>query len=219
MKDLTDITIILDRSGSMQSVRTDTIGGFNSFLAEQKKVDKPANISLVQFDDVYEVVYSDKDIKTADDLTDATFQPRGSTALYDAIGRTVNAIGKRLSDTSETDRPENVLVVIMTDGHENASKEFTSATVSQMIQHQQDAYQWQFVFVGANQDAVLSARALGINVNNAMSYAANAVGTQEVMRSMSANVASYRTSKVASDLAFSDDDRKKQWDAGLKKTS
>ena len=113
MKNKTDITIILDRSGSMESVKTDTIGGFNSFLSEQQKVTGEASLSLVQFDDQYEVVYLDKDINSADKLTEATFQPRGMTALYDAIGRTINSVGQRLSSTPENERPDKVIFVIL----------------------------------------------------------------------------------------------------------
>ena len=130
MKDKADITIILDRSGSMESVKDDTIGGFNSFLAEQQKVAGEAVLSLVQFDDQYEVVYQDKDIRAADRLTEATFQPRGMTALLDAVGRTINAVGQRLASLPETERPDKVVLVIMTDGFENSSHEFSAAKIS-----------------------------------------------------------------------------------------
>lgn len=105
MKNKTDITIILDRSGSMGSVKDDTIGGFNNFLEEQRRVEGEASLSLVQFDDQYEVVYMDKDINSADKLTEATFQPRGMTALFDAVGRTINSTGQRLAGLSEQERP------------------------------------------------------------------------------------------------------------------
>ncbi len=119
-------------------------------------------LSLVQFDDQYEVVYLDKDINSADKLNEATFQPRGMTALYDAIGRTINSVGQRLADLSEDERPDKVLFVIMTDGFENASQEFNSARISEMINHQRNIYKWKFMFIGANQDAVLSAREIGL---------------------------------------------------------
>src|SRR5690349_20776387 len=177
MKNKTDITIILDRSGSMESVKSDTIGGFNSFLSEQQKIDGEASLSLVQFDDQYEVVYEDKDIRDAAKLTEATFQPRGSTALLDAIGRTVNAVGGRLAALPEAERPDKVLMVIMTDGFENASHEFSAAQVSKMINHQREVYSWEFMFIGANQDAVLSANEIGIPAHAALTYAANSEGT------------------------------------------
>lgn len=210
MKNKTDITIILDRSGSMESVKTDTIGGFNSFLSEQQKVAGEASLSLVQFDDQYEVVYLDKEINAADKLTDATFQPRGMTALYDAIGRTINSVGQRLGDLAENDRPDKIVFVILTDGFENASKEFSAVKINQMISHQKEKYSWEFIFIGANQDAVLSAKAIGISADAALTYAANAEGTQEAFGSVARNVANYRQSNVAASLNFSDEDRAKQ---------
>ncbi len=213
MKDKTDITVILDRSGSMESVKSDTIGGFNNFLAEQQKVEGEAAISLVQFDDQYEVVYSDKDIQTADRLTQETFQPRGMTALYDAVGRTVNSVGQRLAALDEAERPDSVVFVILTDGFENASKEFSATKINEMISHQRDVYNWQFIFIGANQDAILSAEAIGISANAALTYAANTIGTQEAFASVAQNVAGYRRSKMAASLDFSDEDRAKQAEA------
>ncbi len=214
MKNKTDITIILDRSGSMESVKSDTIGGFNSFLGEQQKVEGEAALSLVQFDDQYEVVYSDRDINLADKLTVETFVPRGMTALYDAIGRTINAVGERLSGLPETDRPDKVLIVILTDGEENSSQEFRAATIGEMIKHQRDVYKWEFMFIGANQDAVLSASEIGIPVQAALTYAANAEGTQAAFGSVAQKVADYRMMNQASALHFDDEDRKKQKDAG-----
>ena len=213
----TDITIILDRSGSMESVKSDTIGGFNSFLADQQKEDSPATLSLVQFDHEYETVYENLNIKDVQKLTEATFQPRGRTALRDAIGRTINSVGQRLSDTLEIDRPDNVLIVILTDGFENASREFNVQQIGEMVQHQQDVYNWQFLFIGANQDAILSAQAMNIPQTNAMSYAANAVGTQAVFDSVALNVQAYRQTGLRGAVAFKDSDRKKQYDAGATK--
>lgn len=210
MKNKTDITIILDRSGSMESVKTDTIGGFNSFLSEQQKVEGEASISLVQFDDQYEVVYLDKDINSADKLTEATFQPRGMTALYDAVGRTINSVGQRLADLPENERPDKIVFVILTDGFENSSKEFSAAKIGEMIKHQRDIYKWEFMFIGANQDAVLSAQEIGISANAALTYAANAEGTQEAFGSIARNVASYRMSSSPASLHFSEEDREKQ---------
>jgi hypothetical protein len=217
MKDKTDITIILDRSGSMESVKSDTIGGFNSFLSEQQKIEGEASISLVQFDDQYEVVYSDKDIRNAPRLTEETFQPRGMTALYDAIGRTINSVGERLADLAEEERPDSVVFVILTDGFENASREFSAVKVNQMITHQRDTYKWEFIFIGANQDAIISAQAIGIGAHAALTYAANAEGTAEAFGSVAKNVASYRQTKAAASLNFSDEDRQKQTDAMKKK--
>lgn len=217
MKNKTDITIILDRSGSMDSVKDDTIGGFNSFLGEQQKVEGEAVLSLVQFDDQYEVVYLDKDIHSAAKLTEATFQPRGMTALFDAVGRTINSVGNRLASTAEAERPDKVLFVIMTDGFENASHEFSASEISEMINHQRNIYKWEFMFIGANQDAVLSAREIGIPAAAALTYAGNAEGTQIAYSMMASKVKNYRISNNAEALNFSDEDRERQIKAGAKK--
>lgn len=216
MKNKTDITIILDRSGSMESVKADTIGGFNNFLGEQQKVEGEASLSLVQFDDQYEVVYEDKAIRAADRLTEATFQPRGSTALFDAVGRTINSTGQRLALTAEADRPDKVLFVIMTDGFENASREFTAAQISEMINHQRYIYKWEFMFIGANQDAVLSAKEIGIPAAASLTYAANSEGTQVAYSQLAGKIKEYRLSADAKSLNFNDEDRARQKKAGAK---
>jgi hypothetical protein len=217
MKNKTDITIILDRSGSMQSVKDDTIGGFNNFLSEQQKVDGEASLSLVQFDDQYEVVYEDKNIHVAAPLSDATFQPRGSTALLDAVGRTINSVGRRLAALPETERPDKVLLVVMTDGFENASTEFTAAKIGEMINHQRSVYSWEFMFIGANQDAVLSAREIGIPAAAALTYAANTEGTQIAFSMAASKIANYRQSSNKEELEFNEEDRERQRQAGAKK--
>ena len=213
--DLTDISVVLDRSGSMQSVRNDTIGGFNAFLKTQKEAPGEATLTLAQFDDQYEVVYSGKSIKDVPELTEKTFVPRGMTALLDAIGRTINATGSRLSALPENERPAKVIFVILTDGDENASKELTKEKVNELIKHQTEAYQWDFVFLGANQDAIKAGASMGILAGNSMSYAANAKGTADAFASVGATMCAYRSGDTSAKTAFfSDDDRKKQKQAG-----
>lgn len=209
--DLADITVVLDRSGSMLSVQADTIGGFNAFIEAQRKVPGECNASLVQFDDQYEVVYTSKPVKDAPALTADTFVPRGMTALLDAIGRTINETGKRLAAIPEADRPGKVIFVILTDGGENSSKEFTRKQVFEMITHQKTNYKWDFVFLGANQDAISTGADLGIARGSSMTYASNAVGTQYAFASASNYAARSRTVGSAS---FSDEDREKQKQAG-----
>lgn len=216
MKNKTDITIILDRSGSMASVKDDTIGGFNNFLSEQQKIEGEAVLSLVQFDDQYETVYLDKDINSAAKLTDATFQPRGMTALFDAVGRTINSVGQRLAALSEAERPDKILLVIMTDGFENSSREFNAAKVGEMIKHQRDVYNWQFMFIGANQDAVLSAEAINIPAAAALTYAANEQGTRAAYSMMAKKVGNYRMSNNVQSLEIEESDREEQRKAGAK---
>ena len=182
---LTDITVVLDRSGSMAAVRDDTIGGFNSVLEEQKQVSGTAYLTLVQFDDQYEVIYEGRSLPSAPALTTRTFVPRGSTALLDAIGRTIYAVGARLAVLPEADRPGKVLLLIMTDGEENSSHEFSRAQIFDMITHQREAYAWEIVFIGTNQDAVATGASYGIPASNALSYAPTAAGTRQALGTFS----------------------------------
>jgi hypothetical protein len=204
----TAIAMVLDRSGSMESIAADTIGGVNTFLTEQKRVPDPATFTLAQFDNVYEVVFEGP-VAAMPLLTPATFVPRGSTALLDAIGRTIDTLGGKLATMLEADRPGKVIVVIVTDGHENASQTFTRAQVDQMITHQRDVYKWEFVYLGANQDAIDVAGQIGIPMSHAVTYTANAAGTRNVLRSVSSKVADYRTDTNlnATFVAFTPDER------------
>ena len=211
----TDIGIVLDRSGSMESVKSDTIGGFNTFLADQKQAPGDATITLAQFDNVYEVVYSAIPVKEAKPLDNSTFVPRGATALLDAIGRTIHDMGKRLEAIPEGQRPEKVVFVILTDGFENASREFSAEKINELITHQRDVYKWEFVFLGANQDAIATASKLGVSLPNSLTYAANAAGTQQAFTSVSRNVVSYRANLTKS-LGFTDEDRERQRKAGAR---
>lgn len=213
----TDISIILDRSGSMDSIKTDTIGGFNSFLKEQQSVGGECTISLYQFDDRYEMIYEGKKIKNAPSLNNETFVPRGWTALLDAIGRTINSTGARLSKMKESDRPSKVIIVIVTDGQENQSKEFTKNQIFDMITHQKNNYNWQFVFLGANQDAIKVAGDYGIAKSSTLTYATSSIGTQSAYRSFSSNLANYRVGTSCS-VDFSENDRNIQ-EEELKKTT
>ncbi len=212
-EDSTDITVVLDRSGSMQIVRDDTIGGFNSFLADQKSQPGEATFTLVQFDNEYEVVHAGKKIADVPELTASTFVPRGSTALLDAIGRAINETGKRLADLPEHDRPARVAFVVVTDGEENASKEFTRERVFEQITHQREKYNWQFIFLGANQDAIKAATDMGMAAASSMTYAHNKMGTNEAFKSTSRKMSSYRD-KQSKSMDFDEEDRKKQRDAG-----
>lgn len=209
----TDITIVLDRSGSMSSVATDTIGGFNRFLDDQKKTPGTASLTLHQFNHEYETRIPTSDIQKAPELTTETFVPRGNTALLDAIGRSIVDTGSRLEKTPEDQRPERVVFVIITDGQENASREYNPAKVHEMITHQQDKYQWQFVFLGANQDAIKAATNLGMRAGNAMTYAANRIGTQNAFAATSANLRSMRVGATMN-MSYTAEQRKKQKDAG-----
>lgn len=179
-KNLTEMVFILDRSGSMDYLVSDTIGGFNSMIEQQKKEDGEAYVTTVLFDDYYELLHDHVNIKDVQPMTNDEYYARGCTALLDAVGKTINSIGKRLSDTPEEERPEKVIFMITTDGMENASIEFTKAKVKEMIEHQQDKYSWVFMFLGANMDAVSEAGSLGINSLHAHTYTASAQGTSSV---------------------------------------
>ncbi len=178
------ITIILDRSGSMGSVRDATITGFNEFLKGQQAVTGEAKMSLIQFDDAYEINFMAKEIGEVKPLTHETYQPRGGTALLDAIGRTIIETGKTLSEMKEEDRPTKVIVVIQTDGQDNQSREFNKIKISEMIKLQRDTYKWDFIFLGAGQDAIMSASTMGIGAAHAMSYNSTQKGSQAVYATM-----------------------------------
>lgn len=216
-KDYTHISVVLDRSGSMNSIRNDTIGGFNQFLKDQQAVSGKATITLVQFDHAYKSVYDSIPIADAKPLDEQTFVPRGSTALLDAIGRTINDLGARLSEQPEDARPEKVVFVIITDGEENASHEFSLDAINQMIKTQREVYSWEFVFLGANQDAIKAAVNIGISPQAALSYAANQEGVVRSFRSASKNLSNYRGG-VVGQMVFDDSDREEQRKAGLKES-
>ena len=188
------IAVILDRSGSMGSVKESTIDNFNEFMESQRTVVRDADVRLIQFDDHYDLVYSTS-LKDAPKLTLETFVPRGSTALHDAIGRTIDDLGVEFAARPDKLRPNKVVVLILTDGYENASKKYTQNQVADKIKHQQDVYKWQFVFMGATQDAVLTARnynilaghAIATNITDLWKYST-------AVRTVSANIAAYANS-------------------------
>ena len=184
-KNLTEMVFILDRSGSMCNLTDDTIGGFNSMIENQKNEPGEAYITTVLFDDHYELLHNHVDINDIMPITNKEYYARGCTALLDAIGKTINSIGYRLSDTPEDERPDKVIFVITTDGMENASIEFTKQKIKEMIEHQQNKYSWMFMFLGANMDAVSEAASIGINSHYAKTYTANSIGTQSVYTSVS----------------------------------
>ncbi len=170
--DLTDITLVVDRSGSMQAIRADAEGGVNAFVAEQAKQPGEALLTLVQFDTEYEFLHRGVPVRQ---VPSYELVPRGMTALLDAVGRAVNETGERLAKMEEQDRPGLVVFVVVTDGKENSSREFSKDQIKQMITHQQEKYGWHFTFLAANQDAFSEAGALGINAAGVANYALNKV--------------------------------------------
>jgi uncharacterized protein YegL len=215
-KDYAKIVVVLDRSGSMSSIKNSTIEGFNKFLDSQRELVKEdgtaageCDISLYQFDDRYEAVYENKDIKLAPKLNQETFVPRGGTALLDAIGKTIDKLGNTLRDLKESNRPEKVIFVIYTDGEENSSKEYNRNTIFDMITHQREKYNWAFVFLGANQDAIATATSYGISAGAAITYGANTIGTTNVYNAMNIYTSGTRCAAIqdVQYMSFTQSDR------------
>jgi hypothetical protein len=217
VNDLTDITIILDRSGSMNCPfgnRKATIEGVNNFIAEQKKQPGKDLYTLIQFDDEYEYHWKQKDKETVPPLTEEVYVPRGSTALVDAVCRTIDETAERLDRMPAESRPSAVIIVIMTDGQENASRRYPyeyleanpavkahggleeakKLVMQERISHRRkpENGNWQFIFLAANQDAVMEACKYGIGAIQAANYTAGMAGTQQVMQKLSGGVASYK---------------------------
>ena len=190
----THISFVIDRSGSMQSVKSDTIGGFNKFLAEQKEVDCECTFTYCQFDDEYEVVHDFVNVKDVPELTDATFQPRGWTAMYDAIGRQIVETGNKLGALSEDQRPDKIIFVVLTDGAENRSREYNGSKVKEMITHQTEKYGWAFMFLGANINAEAVGSSLGIDADFTSTFATSAAGMESTFDLLAAKTAGMRRS-------------------------
>lgn len=186
---LTEIVFIIDRSGSMQTIADDMRGGFANFVDEQRKLPGECRVTLARFDTEYELLYQNKPIA---DVGPLVLQPRGGTALLDAIGRTINEVGLRLATTDEGERPSKIVVVVITDGYENASREYSRTQIHCMVKVQREKYAWEFVFMGANQDAVAVGADLGVSSDTALTYKANTRGVRAATAVLSARVAAYR---------------------------
>lgn len=192
--DLTHLLFILDRSGSMASIARDAIQGFNSFLAQHLEEPGDARLTLVLFDDQFEVPCDGIPLPEATPLDHRTFVPRGSTALLDAIARAIDDLGLKLAATPDDQRPGAVIVAILTDGYENASRHHTWHDVQQRIRHQSDTYQWRFLFLGANQDAIATAARVGIDAHDSATFAADGPGTAASMDAFARKSKSIRKS-------------------------
>jgi len=207
MIDYSEIVVVLDRSGSMHGIKDDIIGGFNSFVKDQRSNSK---ITLIQFDtqNSYEVIYEAKNANKAPKLTSKQYVPRAGTPMNDAIGRAITETGQRLSDIKRKDRPSNVVMVIISDGMENASKEYTAKDVAKMIKHQTNKYDWQFVYLGANQDAILEGSKRGISNHNSGTWDPTSKGIREAFKGTASNVAAYSCNGLVGSLSYSDKQRK-----------
>ena len=189
-KDYTHICIILDASGSMSSIESDIKGSFNTFLDKQREEPGKTVFDLFQFSDEVERLVKSADLALFKDDLMAKYTCSGCTALNDAVCTAIDTMGREFSEMPESERPENVLCVIITDGEENASKEFSTDDVKKRIQHQQDVYKWEFLFLAANQDAFETGSALGIRENFCKGFVADSKG----IACMCAHVTSYATS-------------------------
>ncbi|MCH1639866.1 hypothetical protein MJ257_07105 [Paenibacillus timonensis] len=189
---LTELAFILDKSGSMAGLEADTIGGYNSMLKKQKAIEGECRITTVLFANNDELLHDRIDIRAVSPMTEKEYQVGGTTALLDAIGRTIHKIGNAQKHTADEYRAEKVMVVIITDGEENASREYTAKRVKKMIEHQKTRQGWEFIFLGANIDAVETARHFGISPDRAQNFHADREGVELNFRVMSEAVASFR---------------------------
>jgi len=203
MKKNTEIIVLIDKSGSMNSIQQSTIDGFNSFILEQKEVNPEAKISLIQFDDEYEVNYESLNIKHVKKLDKSTYVPRGLTALRDAMGRTIVYFKEKQSKEQS-----KVIFAIITDGYENASKEFSHKTITELVDEVKNKFDWEVVYLGANQDAIKVAENMGIAKSHSMTFSASDEGMTRAFYSLS-KATSHCMSEGANFL-FEDDDRKMQ---------
>lgn len=197
-KGLTELVFILDRSGSMIGLEQDTIRGYNAMLKKQKQEKGEAVITTVLFDDQYELLHDRIAIKGVRPLTDREYFVRGATALLDAIGKTIHKIGHAQKNTAEAERAEKVLFVITTDGQENASREYDYSKIRQQIRRQQEDYGWEFLFLGANIDAISEAERFGIAPERAANYHADSAGTELNFDVMCEAISELRVNKCIS---------------------
>ncbi len=199
-KGLTEIVFILDRSGSMSGLEADTIGGYNSMLDKQKKEEGEAIVSTVLFDDETEILHDRKSLETVEKITDREYYVRGCTALLDAVGGAIRHIGHIQKEMPEEERPEKTLFIITTDGMENASRKYSYDKVKKMVEKKKKKNHWEFVFLGANIDAVEVAGRFGVAANRAVRYECDGAGTALNFNVMSRMVSCARACKSAEDM-------------------
>lgn len=191
-KGLMEVVFILDRSGSMGGLEEDTIGGFNSMIRKQKEEDGEAYISTVLFDDRSEVLYDRVPINKVEPMNERQYYVRGCTALLDALGGAIHHIGNVHRYAREEDRPEKTLFIITTDGMENSSHQYSYTQVKKMVEKQKEKYGWEFLFLGANIDAIEVANRFGISANRAINYESDHVGTKLNYEALSKTVSAFR---------------------------
>jgi len=202
-ENLTWIAFVLDESGSMGDIKSDTIGAFNNFIREQKKVEGLADCTLVKFNTKIEKVYENRSIQDLPLLDETSYKPTTYTRLYDAIGHTIDQLKSKLKETAEEEKPEKVLFVILTDGKENRSTDFDRTGIFEKIS-KREKKGWNFIYLGANQDAMAEGGKIGINKFNTVTWSADAPGVNTAFMSASNYATKYRMAKSADDFASLD---------------
>lgn len=204
-KGLTELVFILDRSGSMGGLEKDTIGGFNGMIKKQREEEGDANVTTILFDDKYQVLHDRVDIKDLEDMTDKDYYVCGATALLDAIGTTIKSVNKKQKELPEEERAEKVIFVITTDGYENASCNYDSDKIKKMIEKKQNKKKWQFMFLGANMDAVTEAGKIGIRNDRAVTYANDSFGVKHNYNALGNAISAMRCCPSADAMNSLDD--------------
>ena len=192
-KNFATVAVILDMSGSMHHLTSDTVGNFNKFLAEQKAFPGEAALTLCTFNTEYHLVHDFIKLADVPDLNETTYSPSGGTSLLDAMGKTIDAVGKKLAALPEEERSDRVLVLTITDGAENSSTDYTHAQIKDMVEHQQSKYSWEFMFFGASMDQIHAGRSLGVSKHNTVGYVPTSVGIQDLYDNISRATSVYRS--------------------------
>lgn len=207
MKNYTDMTILLDRSGSMESIKQSMESALNELFIQHRKI-ASTRATLIQFDgeNPFEIVFENRPIKQ---VPKVIIEPRGWTPLCDAMCQSIDHTGARLKAIDHSDRPDKVLFIVITDGQENTSKRFNRNDVKRRVENQSTSYNWQFLYLGANQDAIAEGAKYGIAATRSMSFAANAEAVGQTVNSMISNTVAYSNTGTMRSLDWSDDDRKK----------
>lgn len=198
----TDLVLILDRSGSMHGLECDTIGGYNSMLDKQRDGEGTVRVTTVLFDTDYEMLHNRQDIRTVEPMTDRQYQVRGCTALLDAIGRTIDRMVRAQRHSRPEDRADKVLFVIITDGMENSSRDYTMQQIRRMIEREKNKFGWEFLFLGANIDAIATASQFGIDADRAVNYHADSRGTALNYEAVSRAITHIRCSEAPMSAAW-----------------
>ncbi len=193
-KNLTSINVVLDASGSMANLTSDTLGGLNSFIEEQKSLPGEATFTLCTFNSSHEIVHEGTPLHLVASIDKKSYSPKGGTNLIGTLGYMIDKVGKDFSSMKENERPFKVIFVVITDGENNLFSDYTKQKVKEMIEHQTNNYKWEFLFFGANIDSFSEAASYGISSTRTKNFEASPSGTKNMYRSMSKSVSTYRTS-------------------------